>query len=81
MRLFILTMALLGCFATTASAQCGGGVCRFTGRPVARIVTAPVRIVRAIAVRPARRLIASRPFRRLFARRPIRRLAFRRWRR
>ena len=52
-------------FAAPASAQCAGGVCGLSGRPVLRAVAAPVRLVARVAER--------RPVRSFFANRPVRR--------
>ena len=88
MRFFVLTIVIiaLSLCGSAAKAQCFTGSCRLPGRPIARIVSAPVRLIQArpirrlIAARPLRRVLSRRPVRRLFEARPVRRVLFRRWR-
>jgi hypothetical protein len=64
----MLVCALSVCclLAAPASAQCSGGVCDLSGRPVLRAVSAPVRVFRFVRQeKPVRSFFANRqPLRR-----------------
>lgn len=64
--LALCVLCLVLTFAGDASAACSAGGARFAGRPVARLATAPVRLLRAAQpLRRAGKLLARvRPVRR-----------------
>ena len=62
-RVFVLACLFVAFLAAELpAADCADGSCR-AARPLVRVATAPVRLIRA---RPIRRLVAARPIRRLF---------------
>ena len=64
-------------FAAPAHAECSGGVCGLSGRPVLRAVAVPVRAVQFVRQnKPVRSFVASHPLARLVAARPVRSLLF-----
>ena len=61
--LALCVLCLVLTFAGNAPAACSSGGSRFAGRPVARLATAPVRLLRGQAVASRRETAGSRPSR------------------